>query len=155
MPIFVWPQLMRCAEYQFYLICVCAVLGRMKNHFNQLDLCSILLSHCLLITFLSALWIFMCVYIHSSTLPIPLTSSNFIYYRVYWVEWAVHEPFLLYWMSKREKERGNKLHSSPKRFMGSADAFTQKTFSSVSWMSKKTLFEWFSIVPSFRKLLLV
>lgn len=60
MPIFVWPQLMRCAEYQFYLICVCAVLGRMKNHFNQLDLCSILLSHCLLITFLSALWIFMC-----------------------------------------------------------------------------------------------
>lgn len=140
MPIFVWPQLMRCAEYQFYLLCVCAVLGRMKNHFNQLDLCSILLSHCLLITFLSALWIFMCVYKHSSTLPIPLTPSNFIYYRVYWVEWAVHEPFLLYWMSKREKERGNKLHSSPKRYMGSADAFTQKTFSSVSWMSKKKHF---------------
>lgn len=80
------------------------------------------------------------IHIYSSTLPIPLTPCNFIYYRVYWVECAAHEPFLLYWMSKREKERGNKLHTSLKRFMGTADAFTQKMFFSVSWMSKKKTF---------------
>lgn len=146
---------MRCAEYHFYLLCVFAVLGRMKNHFNQLDLCSILLSHCLLITFLSALWIFMCVYIYSSALPIPLTPCNFIYYRVYWLSWMgrTWTIFIILNIQKRERERKQatqfteKIHGRCRRIHAENVLFmdVEKTF--FEW-SDGTIgsFRWFSWV---------